>query len=245
LRMVEISEVVGVSATLHVPVGTRRRVDQALKRLMDIVVALFLLVLVLPVFLFCVVSIAIESRGPVFYRCRRVGLRGADLWVLKFRKMKHGEGGAALTAPADERFTRLGPLLAKTKLDELPQLWSVLKGDMSLVGPRPEDDGFVRLRAEDYAEILTVRPGITGLSQLAFAAESEILDPHDRIGHYVNEILPQKTALDRIYVSERTLGMDIKIIVWTFLPVLLRKDVAVNRASGALTVRNRPAVTQA
>jgi lipopolysaccharide/colanic/teichoic acid biosynthesis glycosyltransferase len=242
--MVEISEVVGVPTTLHVPVGTRRRVDRALKRLVDIVVSLLLLVLVSPIFLFCVLSIAIESRGPVFYRCRRVGLRGADLCVLKFRKMKHGERGAALTAPADERFTRLGRLLAQTKLDELPQLWSVLKGDMSLVGPRPEDENFVRMRAADYAEILTVRPGITGLSQLAFAAESEILDPTDRIGHYVREILPQKAALDRIYVSERTIGMDLKIIVWTFLPVLLRKDVAVNRASGALTVRNRTAIPQ-
>jgi lipopolysaccharide/colanic/teichoic acid biosynthesis glycosyltransferase len=243
--MVEISEVGGVTTTLHVAVGTRRRIDGALKRLMDIFVSLVLLVLVSPVFLLCVLLIAIESPGPVFYRCRRVGLRGADLVVLKFRKMRHGERGAALTAPADERFTRLGPLLARTKLDELPQLWSVLKGDMSLVGPRPEDDGFVRMRAADYREILTVRPGITGLAQLAFAAESEILDPDDRIGHYVKEILPQKAALDRIYVSERTLGMDLKIIFWTFLPVLLRKDVAVNRTSGALTVRNRTAVPQA
>ena len=242
--MVEISEGVGVSTTLHVAAGTRRRIDRALKRLMDIVVSLLLLVVVSPIFLFCVLAIVAESRGPVFYRCRRVGLRGADLCVLKFRKMRHGEGGAALTAPADERFTRLGRLLSKTKLDELPQLWSVLKGDMSLVGPRPEDDGFVRLRATDYTEILTVRPGITGLAQLAFAAESEILDPNDRIGHYVNEILPQKAALDRIYVSERTLGMDLKIIAWTFLPVLLRKDVAVNRTSGALTVRNRTALPQ-
>jgi lipopolysaccharide/colanic/teichoic acid biosynthesis glycosyltransferase len=242
--MAEISEVVGVATTLHVPAGTRRRVDRALKRSMDIVVSLVLLVLLSPVFLLCVLAIAIESPGPVFFRCRRVGLRGAELSVLKFRKMRHGDGGAALTAPADARFTRLGPILAKTKLDELPQLWSVLKGDMSLVGPRPEDHEFVRLRSAEYAEILTVRPGITGLSQLAFATESEILDPDDRIGHYIKEILPQKTALDRIYVAERTLSMDLKIITWTVLPVLLRKDVAVNRTSGALTLRNRTVISQ-
>ena len=242
--MAEISEVVGVSTTLHVPAGARRRVDRALKRSMDIVVSLVLLILLSPVFLLCVLAIAAESRGPVFFRCRRVGLRGGELSVLKFRKMRHGDGGAALTAPADARFTRLGPILARTKLDELPQLWSVLKGDMSLVGPRPEDHEFVRLRSAEYAEILTVRPGITGLSQLAFAAESEILDPDDRIGHYIKQILPQKTALDRIYVAERTLGMDLKIITWTVLPVLLRKDVAVNRTSGALTLRNRDAIPQ-
>jgi lipopolysaccharide/colanic/teichoic acid biosynthesis glycosyltransferase len=237
--MVEISEIVGVGTTLDVAACTRQRVDCALKRTMDIVVSLVLLVLLSPILLLCVLAIASESRGPVFFRCRRVGLRGSELSVLKFRKMRHGDAGAALTAPADARFTRLGQILASTKLDELPQLWSVLKGDMSLVGPRPEDHEFVRLRSAEYAEILMVRPGITGLSQLAFAAESEILDPNDRIGHYVNEILPQKAALDRIYVSERTLGMDLKIIAWTFLPVLLRKDVAVNRKSGALTVRNR------
>lgn len=242
--MGEISEVVGLRPTLHVPVDTRRRADRALKRLIDIIVSLVLLVLLSPVFLLCVVAIAIESPGPVFFRCRRAGLRGADLLVLKFRKMRHGEGGPALTASGDVRFTRLGRILAKTKLDELPQLWSVLKGDMSLVGPRPEDDEFVRLHRTDYAEILTVRPGITGLSQLAFAAESEILDPDDIIGHYVNAILPQKAALDRLYVAERTLGMDAKIILWTVLPVLLRKDVAVNRHSGALTMRNRPAISQ-
>ncbi len=243
--MGEISEVVGgVGPTLRMLTGTRRRVDRTLKRMTDIVVSLVLLVLLSPVFLLCVLAIAIESPGPVFFRCRRVGLQGVDLCVLKFRKMRHGERGAALTAAADARFTRLGRILAKTKFDELPQLLSVLKGDMSLVGPRPEDDEFVRLHDTDYAEILTVRPGITGLSQLAFAAESEILDPDDMIGHYVKEILPQKAALDRLYVAERTLGMDLKIIFWTVLPVLLRKDVAVNRASGALTLRNRPAISQ-
>ena len=130
-------------------------------------------------------------------------------------------------------------MLARTKLDELPQLWNVLLGDMSLVGPRPEDADFVALHADAYQEILSVRPGVTGLCQLAFARESEILDPEDRLGHYVGRILPQKVRLDMLYTRTRTFRGDLRILVWTVLPVILRVDVAVNRRTGELTVRRR------
>jgi lipopolysaccharide/colanic/teichoic acid biosynthesis glycosyltransferase len=213
----------------------------AAKRLLDMVAAATLLLVLLPLILIVAAAIRLDSRGPAFYRCRRVGYRGREFAMLKFRKMVHDAAGGALTAPEDARFTRLGRILAKTKLDEIPQLWNVLKGEMSLVGPRPEDAGFVALREEEYRQILRVRPGITGLSQLAFARESEILDPNDRHGHYVTKLLPAKARIDCLYVSRRSLGMDLKILFWTAAAVLLRLDVAVHRQTGRLT-RRRPRV---
>jgi len=209
------------------------------KRGLDVVAASILLVILLPLIALVAVAIRLDSRGPAFFRCRRVGYRGREFGMLKFRKMVHDARGGALTAPEDDRFTRFGRVLAKTKLDELPQLWNVLKGDMSLVGPRPEDAGFVELRAQEYRQILRVRPGITGLSQLAFARENEILDPQDRHAHYVSKLLPAKARIDCLYVSRRTIGMDFKILFWTAAAVLLRLEVAVHRQSGRLTRRRR------
>ena len=214
-----------------------RRVGGAAKRALDIVIAAPLLLLLTPVVLILSAAILAESRGGVFYRCRRVGWRGRDLQMLKFRKMHDGASGPALVVPGDERFTRIGAFLARTKLDELPQLWNVLKGEMSLVGPRPEDPYFVELHKEPYEEILAVRPGITGLSQLAFARESEVLDPDDRERHYTERILPQKIRMDRFYATNRSLGMDLRILWWTARAVVARRDVAVHRETGRLSVR--------
>jgi lipopolysaccharide/colanic/teichoic acid biosynthesis glycosyltransferase len=212
-------------------------VGHALKRALDLAVAVLLLVLLTPLIVVLAAAIKLESRGPVFHRCRRVGRGGRELWMIKFRKMHDGAGGPALAAAQDERFTRLGPFLARTKLDEVPQLWNVIKGHMSLVGPRPEDPSFVESYRAEYDAILTVVPGITGLSQLAFARESEILDPDDRVGHYVNGILPQKIGIDRMYAARRSLGMDVKILGWTTAAVVLRREVAVHRETGRLTLR--------
>ena len=213
------------------------RLDRALKRTIDVALAATLLVLVSPLIAFLALAIKLDSKGPVFYRCRRVGRHGCALQMLKFRKMHADASGPALTAPDDQRFTRLGSFLARTKLDELPQLWNVLTGEMSLVGPRPEDPAFVESHRNAYSMILEVRPGITGLSQLAFASESEILDPEDRVGHYVNRILPQKIGMDRLYARQRTLGMDLTILWWTLRAVVGGNAVAVHRATGQLTPR--------
>ena len=216
---------------------SRRRCSDAGKRLLDLAVAAFVIALFLPVVAIVAAAIKLDSRGPVFYRCRRVGFRGAELAMLKFRKMHDSAAGVALTLADDARFTRVGRLLAKTKLDELPQLWNVLKGEMTLVGPRPEDPAFVNLRQADYAFILQVKPGVTGFCQLAFAKEGEILDHDDRVDAYVTRLLPQKAALDRLYVERRSFGMDLKILVWTTVAVFWRRDVAVNRTTGDLTLR--------
>jgi lipopolysaccharide/colanic/teichoic acid biosynthesis glycosyltransferase len=209
------------------------------KRWLDVVAASTLLVILSPLIALVAVAIRLDSRGPAFLRCRRVGYGGREFGMLGFRKMVHDARGGALAAPEDDRFTRFGRLLANTKLDGIPQLWNVLRGDMSLVGPRPENARFVELRAQEYRQILRVRPGITGLAQLAFARESEILDRDDRRGHYVAKLLPAKARLDCVYVSRRTIGMDFKIMFWTAAAMLLRFDVAVHRQSGRLSRRRR------
>jgi lipopolysaccharide/colanic/teichoic acid biosynthesis glycosyltransferase len=211
--------------------------DRALKRAIDVAFAAFLLLLASPLIAALALAVRLDSPGPALYRCRRVGWHGRVLYMLKFRKMRDGASGPALSAPDDERFTRLGSFLARTKLDELPQLWNVLTGEMSLVGPRPEDPAFVEMNKGAYSTILEVRPGITGLSQLAFASESDVLDPDDRLGHYTRRILPQKIGMDRLYARRRSLSMDLKILWWTTRAVVRRRDVAVHRETGRLTRR--------
>ena len=209
-------------------------------RPLDIAIAAVALVVLSPLILLVAVAVKLESRGPVFYRCERVGRGGRSFGMLKFRKMRNGvSDDTPLTAVHDDRLTRIGGLLAKTKLDEIPQLWNVLRGAMSLVGPRPEHPAFVRLHAKEYAPILCGRPGITGLSQLAFAKEAEILAVGDRLNDYVDRILPQKIWLDTLYLERRSLRMDLQILAWTLAAIVLRKDAAVHRKTGRLTLRHR------
>ena len=151
------------------------QISPAVKRSIDIVVAAVILLLSAPLLGLVALAIVLESRGGVFYRAERVGYRGKTLWMLKFRKMHRDAVGRPLTAHCDRRLTRVGAVLTRTRLDELPQFWHVLRGEMSIIGPRPEDPFFVSCRPDDFAEILKVRPGISGFSQLAFAEESRIL----------------------------------------------------------------------
>jgi lipopolysaccharide/colanic/teichoic acid biosynthesis glycosyltransferase len=218
----------------------RLTVDAAAKRVLDVLVSGVLLLALLPVLVAIAVLVRLDSPGPSFFRCDRVGYRGRPLRMLKFRKMLDDASGTPLTVSDDERFTRLGRWLTKYKLDELPQLWHVLRGEMSLVGPRPEGEDFVqRYPHEYYDHILTVRPGIVGLSQLAFAAENRILDPQDPVAQYVDQILPQKVSLDRMYAARRTLWLDARISVWAVATVVLRLPVAVNRQSAEMNLRRR------
>jgi lipopolysaccharide/colanic/teichoic acid biosynthesis glycosyltransferase len=219
-----------------------RGLDRCARKVLDVGVAALLLLLLLPVIFGVGVAIRLDSSGPAFYRCRRVGHCGVEFEMLKFRKMRDDAQGPALTATRDERFTRLGRFLASSKLDEVPQLWNVLRGEMSLVGPRPEDPSFAALQPEAYAEILRVKPGITGYSQLAFARESEILDAQDRVSFYVERLLPQKAGLDRLYASHRTVMTNLRILRWTAVAVLFGHEVAVNRETGRVTRRRRPPI---
>jgi lipopolysaccharide/colanic/teichoic acid biosynthesis glycosyltransferase len=208
-------------------------------RAVDVLVAACLLLILVPVVVLVALAVRLESPGPALFRCERVGYRGRRLRMLKLRKMSKHAFGCALTTGQDARLTRIGARLAELKIDEIPQLLHVLRGSMSLVGPRPEAAEFVGLHPQAYAEILSVRPGITGLSQIAFAEERRILDPDDPVGHYVNRILPQKVGLDRLYVSRRSLSFNLRILFWTAVAVVLRRQVAVHRDSGRMNLRKR------
>jgi lipopolysaccharide/colanic/teichoic acid biosynthesis glycosyltransferase len=202
--------------------------------------ASLLILALLPLTIVLAIAIRIDSRGPIFVRLRRVGRNGCEFAMWKFRKMRVAVDGLALTSPEDDRFTRLGRVLAKYKLDEVPQLWNVLCGQMSLVGPRPEDPGFVELQKQAYSVICKVKPGITGLSQLTFSRESEILDPENRVADYVGRVLPQKVRLDQLYAERRSVRMDLRILLGTFFVTVFRGEIAVHRGSGRLTIRHRP-----
>jgi lipopolysaccharide/colanic/teichoic acid biosynthesis glycosyltransferase len=216
-----------------------RRLDAFARRGLDIVVSAVLLVVLSPVIAITIVLIKLDSPGPAFFRARRVGYKGEELRMLKFRKMTDGASGIKLTSDNDARFTRVGVWLARLKLDEIPQLLHVLKGEMSLIGPRPEDPEFVEMMRDDYKTILQVRPGISGFSQIAFAEESNILDQDDPLGHYVGRLFPQKLSLDKMYAEEQSLWLNLRVIFWTGAAVLLRKAVAVNRQTGKMNLRSR------
>ncbi len=212
---------------------------RAAKRAFDIAFALGALTIAAPVFALIAIAIKLESRGPVFYRTRRIGYHGAPLMMLKFRKMRRDAAGLPLTARDDARFTRVGSFLTAARLDELPQFWDVLRGRMSIVGPRPEDPRFVALHPEDYQEILTVRPGMLGLSQLAYEAEKHILSDQDPVEDYVERIMPQKLILDRLYARRTSAQLDFSVLRWATVALFLRRPVAVNRRTGAMNIRRR------
>jgi lipopolysaccharide/colanic/teichoic acid biosynthesis glycosyltransferase len=220
--------------------AVERAVVGTSKRAFDVILSGAMLIALLPLLALVAALVRVDSPGPCFIRCERVGYRGRPLRMLKFRKMFRDAAGGPLTTADDERFTRLGRRLARYKLDELPQLWHVLKGEMSLVGPRPESPVFVERYAADYhSHILTVRPGIVGLSQVAFADENRVLPADDPMGHYVRRILPQKVRLDRVYATRLSLGLDARIMFWASVAVLLRREVTVDRKTAAMGLRRR------
>lgn len=179
------------------------------------VLAAAAVVIALPVFVMVAIAIVVESRGPVFYRAHRVGQHGREFRMLKFRKMHSDAAGPRLTQGDDERFTRVGRFLARSKLDELPQLVNVLSGKMALVGPRPEDPTYVALYPQAFEQILTVPPGITGLAQLDHIDESDELTGDDFEHHYCSVILPRKLETDCLYVENRSAMLDLRILAQT------------------------------
>jgi len=195
-----------------------------LKRLFDIVGALAALCIVAPALLPIGLWVVLDSRGPVLYRARRIGRHNRPFAMYKFRTMvvDAERRGPALTYQADPRITRAGRFLRRTHLDELPQLFNVLKGDMSLVGPRPEAPGYVDPGSPVWQQVLSVRPGICGLSQLVFAtAESAILSSGASVDQdYTRQVLPRKLALDLRYIKRQSLPFDIMLIFQTIMLVL-------------------------
>jgi lipopolysaccharide/colanic/teichoic acid biosynthesis glycosyltransferase len=205
-----------------------------LARMFDIIAAAALLVLTAPIWVIIAIAIFIEQPGAIFYRAERVGLGGRHFKMFKFRKMRRDASGSKLTLAGDPRFTRVGSMLARTKLDELPQLLNVLMGQMGLVGPRPEDPSYVALYPTEFAEIQLVRPGITGLSQIQYRDESALLVGDDYDELYRNALLPRKITLDRYYAKRRCLALDLRILMWTLVAVVAGASVNRNELTGAV-----------
>lgn len=200
-----------------------------LKRFGDILGALVGLTLCLPLFLLIALAIRLDSPGPILFRHRRMGRNRKPFKVLKFRTMVDEAEilGPEVTIATDGRITRVGAFLRRTKLDELPQLWNVLVGEMSLVGPRPQSFSFLPYYSdEDLDLILSVLPGITGPTQLWLRNEEEILAKHDNpIDFYTLTLLPQKITSDRNYVKTWSLLGDCRILLLTVCTLLRIRSI--------------------
>lgn len=190
-------------------------------RLLDTVISLIGLILLSPVLSVVALFVKMHDGGPVMYRAKRVGIRGAIFDLYKFRTMApNADKMGGITVLGDKRVTPIGRFLRKHKLDELPQLFNVLKGDMSFVGPRPEDPRYVERYTPEQREVLSVPPGITSPASLHFRNEEALLSGGDWESKYIEQILPRKLAMELEYFPSRSLGGDVRIIIRTLGGIL-------------------------
>jgi lipopolysaccharide/colanic/teichoic acid biosynthesis glycosyltransferase len=195
------------------------------KRVFDFVGGVVLLVLASPIMLLLAVLVAITSPGPVLFRQSRVGKNGREFTLLKYRSMRQNSrhSGPGLTRKGDPRVTAVGRLLRRTKLDELPQLINVIRGDMSLVGPRPDLAEYLRTLTPQQSAVLALRPGITSPTALRFVNEEELfaeVSPEQLTDHYTSTHLPQKIQQDLEYASTASLIGDVAILLRTVSGVI-------------------------
>ncbi len=199
------------------------------RRVLDLLLAIPAAILLLPVFALLAIWIKLDSRGPAFFLQERVGLGGRPFRIFKFRTMIPDAErlGTQITIGRDPRITRIGHFLRQYRFDELPQLFNVLKGEMSFVGPRPEVPRYVALYTDEQRQILNFRPGITSPATIEFSNESEVLsqnadpaDPDSSERYYRTEILPAKIALDLNYSRHATVWSDCAILVRTFVRLI-------------------------
>ena len=193
-----------------------------MKRAFDIVVAAAGLIALAPLLVLIALLIKLDSRGPILFKQERIGKKFRPFSIYKFRTMVEDAPriGAAITCGNDSRITRAGRILRKTKLDELPQLFNILKGEMSFVGPRPEVRQYVDLFRSDYEHILKVRPGLTDLASLKYSDEAAILGQSENPeGDYVARLLPDKICLAKEYIQRSSLLFDAKLIFETIIKI--------------------------
>ena len=193
------------------------------KDIFDRVCAVIGLVLLMPVFLLIIVAIKIDSPGSAFYRQKRAGRDNKEFDLLKFRSMVADAAkiGPQVTKGGDPRITRVGKILRDYKLDELPQLLNVIKGEMSIVGPRPEVGKYVEIFWQDYQKILSIKPGITDYAALTFHNEEEILAKYPDLEQgYIEEVLPKKISLYYHYLSNVSFYEDLRIIFITLYRIV-------------------------
>lgn len=190
-----------------------------MKRLFDVFWSLVGLFVFFPFFIIIAILIKLDSNGPVFFKQTRVGKRNKDFEIFKFRTMfiNSDKKGLLTVGDKDNRVTSIGYYLRKFKLDELPQLFNVLVGEMSFVGPRPEVRKYVKLYTKEQKEVLQVKPGITDLASIAFRNENEILSSKDNAEEfYIEEIMPKKININLDYIERRNFISDLVVIFKTF-----------------------------
>lgn len=192
-----------------------------LKRCVDIALSSLGLVLLSPILAAIALAVWLDSGSPVLFRQERVGLGFRRFQILKFRTMHVENAGPSVTVAGDRRITRIGNFLRHTKLDELPQLWNVLRADLSLVGPRPEVPQYVELFTERYRTVLMVRPGITDLASIRFRNEEQILSRSgEPLREYAERVLPAKLTLAEEYVRTHTVAGDVGILFRTIAAIV-------------------------
>lgn len=192
--------------------------EHMIKRAFDILASATALLLLLPLLLVLAIAVALGSPGGAFFRQVRVGKGGNEFRLFKFRSMRPGSEakGQITVGGRDPRITGVGHFLRKTKLDELPQLINILRGDMSIVGPRPEVPKYVAMYTAEQRQVLSVRPGLSSLASIEYINENDVLgSSSDPERTYVEEVMPAKLALDLQYVREQSLGLDLRIIFRT------------------------------
>lgn len=199
-----------------------------LKRLFDLFFSLIGLIILSPLFFIISILIIIDSKGSIFYKQKRVGNNNRDFSLIKFRTMKTGADmqGLLTVGSKDSRVTKTGYFLRKHKLDELPQLINILKGDMSFVGPRPEVRKYIELYDERQKQVLKVKPGLTDYASLEYINESEILSKAanpEKV--YIEKIMPAKLELNLKYITESGIKTDMKIIYNTLRKILFISDI--------------------
>lgn len=197
-----------------------------LKRFFDFLFALLGLVLLMPFFMAVALVIKLSMPGPVFFRQVRIGHQGKPFKILKFRSMRVSDEESSITLESDSRITPFGRFLRRSKIDELPQLWNILKGEMSLVGPRPDVPAYAsKLEGEDRI-ILSVKPGITGPDSLAFPNEERLLATQPDPEKYYHEVIyPEKLRINREYTRNRTFRHDLLILWKTFRWISSKKSL--------------------
>lgn len=187
-----------------------------MKRSFDVISAFMALLLLMPLLLLVSLLIKLTMPGPVLFRQTRIGFGGRPFTIYKFRSMKVNRSKVSITLSSDNRITPLGRFLRRSKIDELPQLWNILRGDMSVVGPRPDVPGYSDMLQGSDQLLWTVRPGLTGLDSISYPDEETILDQQPDPQKYYDEVLwPDKVRLNLAYIKNRSFWMDIAIILFT------------------------------
>ena len=196
-----------------------------MKRIFDILFSLIALIISIPFGLLIALAIVIDSRGHVIYKQKRVGRNNVDFQLYKFRTMcNDADHGSLLTVGEhDQRITKTGAFLRKYKIDEFPQFLNILKGEMSIVGPRPEVRKYVDMYTPEQMRVLSVRPGLTDYASIRYVNENEILAASDNPEEtYIHEIMPDKLALNLQYIEEQSAWIDIKIMLKTLKAIVVR-----------------------